>query len=493
MGSIRAEHITKIYPGTCALNDVSIGFESGEIHAFVGKNGSGKSTLLKIFAGAEHVTEGKVILNGEPVNLENPAQGFSKGIATVFQEFSLVPSCTVAENIFVDRLPKRKTGLVDWKKTYAMTKELLDDLEIDINPKSFVYELTASQMQLVEIAKAMSYNPSVLQLDEPTSSLSQAEARTLFRIMRRLKEKDVIVIFVTHRLQELWDIADTCLVLRDGTYIGKVRMEKASRQDILNMMFGSVEVLERPKDMVSSHEVVLEVRNLTRYGKFKDISFKAMKGDILGIAGMMGAGRTELLRSIFGADPFQSGEIYFKGNEIKKPNPVKMKALGFGMVQEERKSDGIIALDTVLTNMTFASIEKMGSGIFLQKPKMYEMYEKQKKALDVKVPSPDTFMLTLSGGNQQKVILGRMLNTEPQVLLFDEPSRGIDVATKQQIFKIIWNLSREGITSIIVSSELEELLEVCTRIIIMRNGRFYGEVSQDELMPDKLYLKCMGE
>ena len=493
MGSISADHITKLYPGTCALDDVSIGFESGKIHAFIGKNGSGKSTLLKIFAGAESPSKGTVRLNGKEVVMANPKEALEQGIATVFQELSLVPSITVAENVFAGRLPLNNLGLVDWKKTYQMTAELLDDLGIEINPKTYVNELTVSQMQMIEIAKAMSHNPSVLQLDEPTSALSQAEAQTLFKIMRRLREKDVVIIFVTHRLQELWDVADTCLVLRDGKYIGKVTIEETSRPEILKMMFGNISSLERPKDIKAGSETVLEVRNLSRTGKFRNISFSLKKSEILGIAGMMGAGRTELLRSIYGADDFQSGEIWFKGSRIEHPTPEKMKKLGFGMVQEDRKRDGIIANDTVITNATFASIEQMGKGIFVNSKICRQMYEKQQVAMSIKCPSPETVMSALSGGNQQKVILGRMLNTEPEILFFDEPSRGIDVATKQQIFKIIWELSRKGISSLVVSSELEELLDVCTRILIMSNGRFIDEVNPDGMTADKLYLKCMGE
>jgi len=492
MNRIRAEGITKLYPGTCALDNVSIEFGGGEIHAFVGKNGSGKSTLLKIFAGAEHPTRGSLYLNDEPIRLATPNDAFQKGISTVFQELSLITSCTVAENIFAGRLPLKRNRLVDWKKAELMTKELFDDLGIDICPNTLAGDLTVSQMQMVEIAKAMSINPSVLQLDEPTSSLSQTEATQLFRIMRRLKEKGVVVIFVTHRLQELWDVADTCTVLRDGHFIGKVELKRSSRQDILKMMFGDIEALKRPTEIKGTDETILEVKNLASAGKFQDISFTLKKSEVLGIAGMLGSGRTELLRAIWGADPFQSGDIIYKGKPVKKHSPQEMKRLGFGMVQEDRKRDGIIAADTVLTNATFAGIQDIGKGIFFSHSLQRRLCEKQRKALGIKTPSLDTIMAALSGGNQQKVILGRVLNTNPEILLFDEPSRGIDVATKQQIFKIIWDLSRQGVTSIVVSSELEELLEVCTRIIVMRNGRFIKELQVDNLTADRLYIECMG-
>lgn len=493
MGSISAKEITKLYPGTRALDNVTIGFESGKIHAFVGKNGSGKSTLLKIFAGAEQPSSGTILLDGEPVQLHNPNDALKKGVATVFQELSVIPSISIAENIFSGRLPTRKSGLIDWEKTYQMAEELLRDLGIDLDARALAGTLTVSQMQMVEIAKAMSTHPKVLQLDEPTSSLSQAETQKLFQLMRTLKEKDVVVIFVTHRLEELWEVSDTCLVLRDGEYIGKVNTKEHSRRDILKMMFGEIESVHRPEDIVAGSETVLKVRNLTRAGKFTDISFDLKEKEILGIAGMMGAGRTELLKSLFGADPYQRGEIFYRGQEIVHPTPTKMRSLGFGMVQEDRKKEGLIAYDTVESNTTFASIPQMGKGIFANRRIQRKMYETQRDALSIKTPSGDTLMSALSGGNQQKAIVGRLLNTEPSVLFFDEPSRGIDVSAKQQIFQIIWNLSRQGIASIIVSSELEELLDVCTRIIVMVNGRFVEEVKPEAVSVAELYLKCMGE
>lgn len=492
MGTIRAENITKLYPGTCALNNVSIEFESGKIHAFVGKNGSGKSTLLKIFAGAVQPTEGKVFLDGQEVDMKSPADATQKGIATVFQELSLVSGISVAENIFVGRLPRKKSGLVNWRRLYADAQELLDDLKIDINPKTLVEQLTVSQMQMVEIAKAMSFHPCVLQLDEPTSALSQTEAETLFRIMRNLKEKNVVIIFVTHRLQELWDVADTCLVLRDGVFVDKLILKDTDRKGVLDAMFGSVEALDRP-NLKPGEETVLEVRNLKKLPKVFDVSFELKKGEVLGIAGMMGSGRTELLRAIWGADPFDAGELYCFGKKINHPTPPLMKKLGVGMIQEDRKRDGLIAAATVEMNCTYASIEKLGKGFMVDRKTSRRMFQKQKEALSIKVPSADTLMAALSGGNQQKIILGRLLNTDPQILLFDEPSRGIDVATKQQIFQIIWELARQGISSIVVSSELDELLEVCTRILIMRNGRLTGTLGADEASADKLYLRCMTD
>ncbi|MBQ9047211.1 MAG: sugar ABC transporter ATP-binding protein [Solobacterium sp.] len=494
MNSIVAEHITKIYPGTIALDDVSISFESGKIHAFVGKNGSGKSTLMKIFAGAEQRSEGIIRLNGNEVNFKSPKEEFEVGIATVFQELSLVPSISVAENIFIGRLPVKANKLIDWDKVYADAKEVLNNLGLDIDPKTIVRDLPISQQQMVEIAKAMSFHPQVLQLDEPTSALSQSEAETLFALLQELKKQDVVIIFVSHRLDELWKIADDCVILRDGKLIGVLPMPESPRESVLQMMFGNLTVEKRPEDLSHTDETVLKVDHLTRPGKFQDISFEVKKGEVLGIAGMMGSGRTELLRAIFGADKFKSGTVEVKGQKVNNPTPNKMRNLGVSMLQEDRKTVGIIARDDIVMNTTMSIIDRLGNGIFYSQSKAEEATNKQVKALGIKLADIHNKMNSLSGGNQQKVIVGRWLNADPDIIFFDEPSRGIDVQSKQQIFKIIWDLSRQGITSVVVSSELEELLELCTRIIVMQQGKFTREITGKELEEmtiDQLYMICM--
>lgn len=494
MSIVRVQGVTKIYPGTVALNDVNVEFQSGKVNALVGKNGSGKSTLLKIIAGAVERTEGKIYLDDAPVAPRSPEEAYSMGIATVFQELSIVPGITVAENILIGRLPRKKSGLVDWKQTYQKAQDLLDELGIQISAKAMAYTLTTSQMQMVEIAKAMSYEPKVLQLDEPTSALSRKEVETLFRVMRRLKEKDVLIVFVSHRLQELWDVCDTCTVFRDGMLIASQDMQTTSREELLQLMFGEVEIPQRDADIKAGEEVVMKVENLTRNGKFRNINFELHKGELLGIAGMLGSGRTELLRSIFGADEYTSGAIYVNGDQIKHPTPEKMKQRGMAMLQEDRKRDGIIAHDSISSNMMLSGIDRLGKGAFVNKSVEKERVKNLIDRYEVKLSRPEDPMSSLSGGNQQKVIVARWMNIEPKILLFDEPSRGIDVASKQQIFKSMWEMSRQGISSIMVSSELEELLTVCTRIIIMKNGSFIDELNEDEIREmtaEQLYLKCM--
>ena len=346
----------------------------------------------------------------------------------------------------------------------------------------------------MEIAKAMSFHPQVLQLDEPTSALSQSEAETLFALLQELKKQDVVIIFVSHRLDELWKIADDCVILRDGKLIGVLPMPESPRESVLQMMFGNLTVEKRPEDLSHTDETVLQVDHLTRPGKFQDISFEVKKGEVLGIAGMMGSGRTELLRAIFGADKFKSGTVEVKGQKVNNPTPNKMRNLGVSMLQEDRKTVGIIARDDIVMNTTMSIIDRLGNGIFYSQSKAEEATNKQVKALGIKLADIHNKMNSLSGGNQQKVIVGRWLNADPDIIFFDEPSRGIDVQSKQQIFKIIWDLSRQGITSVVVSSELEELLELCTRIIVMQQGKFTREITGKELEEmtiDQLYMICM--
>ncbi len=491
MSILRVENLTKSYPGTLALDKVSMQFESGKVNAVIGKNGSGKSTLIKAICGGIKQTSGKIYIDDKELSLSSPVEGYEHGIATVFQELSLVPSLNIAENIFMGNLPM-KSGFVDWKRAYAQASELLTEMDINIPPQTLVASLSMWQRQMVEIVKAMSHNPKVLLLDEPTSALAQGEVELLFKLIRRVKEKDVIVLYISHRLHELWEIADNCSVIRDGKYVGTVSMKEASHKQIVNMMFGDVEIRRRPDDLTWTDDVVLSVRNLNREGKFKNISFDLHKGEVLGIAGMLGSGRTELLMSIFGADPFDSGQIFMDGKEVKKPTLRKMKGLGLAMTQEDRGHKGLTQIRTVGENLCFASLDKLSRKGFVDRRAETKAIHKQIEELDIKVSTPGVRVSSLSGGNQQKVVVGNWLNTDPRIIMFDEPSRGIDVNAKQQIFQIIWEQSRKGIASIMVSSELEELLEVCNRILIMRYGEIVGEVNADELTVDELYVTCMG-
>lgn len=491
MSFLRISDISKQYPGTLALDNVNIVFESGKVNAVIGKNGSGKSTLIKIISGAIKQSGGALFLEDEELRIHDPQDGFKNGIATVYQELSLVPSLSIGENIYLGRL-ERRNGFIHWKEIHRKANNLLADMNIDLSSETLVSDLSMWQRQMIEIVKALSHNPKVLMLDEPTSALAQGESELLFDFIRKVVKMDVIIIYISHRLQELWKIADRCSILRDGLHIGTIEMSTATRKDIVHMMFGDVEIKQRPNNIEVRDEVVLRTRNLSRKGYFSNISFSLKKGEILGIAGMLGSGRTELLKSIFGADPYDSGEVYIKENKVKKSNPIKVKRMGVALTPEDRKHEGLIQVLSVKDNLCAASLDMIARKIFVNKKKENDFVERQIEGLDIKIPSKTALVSSLSGGNQQKVVVGNWLNTDPEVILLDEPSRGIDVKAKQQIFQVIWDQARKGISCIMVSSELEELLEVCHRILIIREGQITGEVSPDSVSIEELYSICMG-
>ena len=491
MSELRIENITKIYPGTVALDNVSCSFESGVVNAIVGKNGSGKSTLIKLISGAITETSGAIYLDDEKLAFSSPAAAYKKGIATVYQELSLVPSLSIAENVYMGRITEGK-GFVNWKRLYKKTEELLKSMNIDLSPTTPVFQLSMWQRQIIEIVKAISHEPKVLMLDEPTSALAQNETELLFEFIRKLREKDIIILYISHRLHELWEIADKCSVLRDGKLVGQVEMQEASHKDIISMMFGEVEIRKQPEDLKVSSEVVLEANDLSYKNRFRNVSFKLHKGEILGIAGMLGSGRTELLDSIFGAIPLESGSVYVKGKEMRKLSPKIMKAHGIAMTQEDRKHKGLILMHSVKNNLSLASLNLLSKGGFVRAKLERMAVKRQIEELQIKTASHIVLASSLSGGNQQKIVVGNWLNTQPEIIFFDEPSRGIDVEAKQQIFQVIWDLSRKGISSIMVSSELEELIEVCQRILIMKHGKIVGEVQASDVTVDELYLRCMG-
>ena len=489
---LRCENLVKDYPGTRALDSVSVSFESGKINALLGKNGSGKSTLVKCFAGAIQPTSGQMYLNEEPLSFSSPAEANKRGIAIVYQEMSLVPSLSVTENIFLGRMPTRR-GVVDWRAATAQARALLERMNVSIDPNQVVSKLSMWQCQVVEITKAMSHSPSVLILDEPTSALAAHEVGRMFEVLRALRRQDVIIIYISHKLHEIPEIADTVTVLRDGVLIGKEDMADLGNEDILRMMFGEMAHKTRPRDLAPGTRPVLSVRGLSRKGKFQDISFDLMEAEVLGIAGMLGSGRTELLKSLFGADPYDDGEILVNGKKAgRRPSPISMKKLGLGLTPEDRKKEGLILIHSIRDNLCYASIDKARRGWLENKKQRAALADSQVDSLHIKVADLRASVNSLSGGNQQKVVVGNWLNTKPAIMLFDEPSRGIDVAAKQQIFEIMWEQSRAGVATLFVSSELEELLETCHRILIMRQGRLIGEVNPETTDVKALYAMCRG-
>jgi len=493
--AIELKGLGKVYDGTVALAQVNQAFDRGLVHSLMGKNGSGKSTLVKILAGAVRPSVGEIHVNGRRTILDTPRDAFAAGIITVHQELSLVPSLSVGENIYLGRLPRKSVlGLkvVDWDAVYRDAAALLHDMAIDIDPRRPVSSLSVGEQQIIEIVKAMSFDPKILLLDEPTSALATREVERLFVLIRRLRARGMTLIYITHRMNELFAIADTCTVLRDGRVVGTVATEDASADRIVEMMFGGVGRAHRPDRATRPGAApVLAVRNLTRNGAFTDISFTLDSGEVLGIAGLMGAGRTELLRSIFGADPFDSGEVLLDGRPVRRRSPKAMKRLGLGYTPENRKEVGLVQTLSSHDNLCLASLPRITQNGVTSRRREVPFVRRQIRDLDIKVSDPMLPVSSLSGGNQQKIVIGNWLNTLPKVMLFDEPTRGIDVQAKQQIFEIIWRKAEAGLAVVFVSSELEELLEVADRILVLRHGRLVGEVEPATTTLGELYRLCM--
>jgi ribose transport system ATP-binding protein len=498
--SLEVSDIRKEYPGTVALDGVSLTFRPGAVHAVIGKNGAGKSTLLKIVSGAVQPSAGRILLDGGEVSFHSPADALAKGVSTVYQEMSLVPGLSVAENILLGRMPKKKTlgvSLIDWRSVHARAKGILESLDIALDVREKVSGLDVPNRQMVEIAKAMSFEPRVLLLDEPTSALSRQGTRSLFELVRKLRARNVIIVYVTHRLQELSEIADTIDVLRDGKPAGRLERGEFSPTVIARLMFGqdvkrSAPVRERKGGKPGRK--VLEVRNLSAGDRLSGVGFTLEEGEILGIAGTLGSGRTELLRALFGADRIEKGEVWIRGERVESPLPSVMRKLGLGLVPENRKEEGLVQTLSVRDNLCLASLEKVAVKGVVRRRLENALTARAVSGLQIAVSSPGQPVSTLSGGNQQKVVIGKWLSTEPAVILFDEPTRGIDIQAKQQIFSLIRETAGRGVGCVIVSTELEELLEVCHRILVLRKGRIVREFSTcGEAMLDleTLMAACM--
>jgi ABC-type sugar transport system ATPase subunit len=491
---LEAVRLRKVYPGTLALDDVSLAFEAGKVHALVGKNGAGKSTLVRILAGATRPTSGQVRIDGRPLRLRSPRDAFQQGIATVYQEMSLVADLTVGENILFGRLP-RLSGLrrwiIDWAEVFRRSRAVLEELGIELDARAKVASLGVARQQLVEIAKAMSYRPSVLMLDEPTSALAHHETTRLFRVIRELAGRGVAVLYITHRLDELAEVADTVSVLRDGRYVGTIETRQATPQRLTAMMFGEAVHRRPPSHRPAAGQAVLEVRDLTRAGKLAQVGFSLGPGEVLGIAGMLGSGRSELLMALFGAEPADAGEIRVAGRPVRRLSPPAMKRLGLALAPEDRKRQALVLTMSVCDNMCLAALDRIARYGLVLRARQYPLVAGLIRRLGIATPSMHSPVVSLSGGNQQKVVLGNWLATGPRILLLDEPTRGIDVLAKQQIFEAVRQLSREGLSAIFVSSELEELLEVCHRVLVMRRGRIVAELAGENLTLGRMMEACL--
>ena len=494
MTTLELRQVAKTYPGTVALKDLSVSWTGGNIHALIGRNGAGKSTLVKILTGAIPPTSGTILLNGTEVRFRSPADAGRAGIAAVHQELSLLPDLSIAENIHLGRLPRRTGALsrfVDWNEASRRTEELFARLHLTLDPSTKVGTLPVAQQQLVEIAKAMSADPDVLLLDEPTSALSFTEAEAVFVLLRTLAARGVLILYITHRLGELRQLAGTITALRDGVCGGSFPAAGVTPAQMVSMMFGEDVQLTRMLGHEPGPTTVLQVRGLSRPPAFEDVSFEVRGGEVLGIAGLLGSGRTELLRAIAGADVPQRGEVMVNGAVCHPADPGVMKRAGVAMAPESRKEHGLITGLSVRANLCLADLALLTEHGVVSRRREDALVATAIRECGIGVPDQHMPVGALSGGNQQKVVLGKWLATGPRVLLLDEPTRGIDLAARAQIARTITSLSARGLATVVVSSELEELLLLCHRIIVMRRGRIVGALDGATTTLEELLAQCM--
>ena len=471
--------IDKEFPGVKALDHAMLKLRAGTVHALMGENGAGKSTLMKCLFGIYTLDGGTVTMNGQPVAFTSPRDALDNGVAMVHQELNQVLRRNVMENMWLGRFPTNKLGIVDEKKMYEETKEVFERLEIDVDPKQIIGELSVSKRQMVEIGKAVSYNAKILVLDEPTSSLTEDEVEHLFRIMKRLTAEGVGIIYISHKMDEILSISDEVTIMRDGKWITTRDAEGLTKAEIIRLMVGREMTNQFPPKNNKIGDVLLDVKNFS--GRYEptchDVTFQLHKGEVLGVAGLVGSRRTELLNSLFGYYTSGAGEMVMQGKPISNVTTDEARKNGFALITEERRATGIFGENTILFNSIIANVDSYGKPL-LNGKQMDKDTDWVIDSIKVKTPSKKTHIKSLSGGNQQKVIIGRWLLTEPDVLLLDEPTRGIDVGAKYEIYQLILNLAEQGKGVMMVSSEMPELLGICDRILVMSNGRLAGIVER---------------
>lgn len=493
---LEMKHISKIFPGVKALDDVSLTFKEGEIHALMGENGAGKSTFMKIITGIYHPDEGEMYLDGQKVEMKNFRDAVAHDINMVSQEIQVIPDATVAENIVLDRIDQFKKGMnIDWKLVNDTAKKYLDIVGLDLSPTDKIEHLTAAQKQLTQIAKALSSNAKYILMDEPTSSLTTYESENLIKIVKRLKDQGVAVIFVSHKIEEVLALCDKVSVLRDGKYVGTKDCHGISRQDIVKMMIGREEAQEHLGFLDVKDEVVLEAKDITTYGQFDRVGFQLKKGEILGFYGLVGSGRTELARLLVGADKMDSGEVYIHGKKAEiKSVADSLDKYGLGYVTENRKEEGLLLDASVGYNTTITVWQRM-----INKFRKIDAKEDRSTAasmaekMKVKTPSLETKVGSLSGGNQQKVSIGKWLAASCDVLIIDEPTVGVDVGAKKYIHDLIWELAeKEGKSIILISSDMPEMITLARRILVFKDQKIVGEI--DDLNKNvRSYEEVSGE
>lgn len=479
---LQVKNISKVFPGVKALTDVSVEFYPGEVHTLVGENGAGKSTLIKIISGIYTPTEGQIFLEGKETRFVTPGQAIDSGIAVIHQELSIAKDLTVAQNVYLNREPKTTLGLLDKAKMNQDTQKILDFMQVNLKATMLAGELNAAQQQMIEIAKVISQNAKVVVMDEPTSSLSDHEISALFRQIHILKEKNVAVIYITHRLKELTEICERVTVLRDGCKVDTMMVAEVTEKQIVSSMVGREMSDYYNKHAHTAGKEMMRVEDLCQKGVFEHISFSVYAGEIVGFSGLVGAGRTEVMEAIFGATHLDSGKIYLEGKEVQFKNPKEAIAHHIGLVTEDRRRTGLLLEKNIVENTSLPSLPfKQRKFGFINKSWEKEMAELYMEKLKVKAPDRHTILSTLSGGNQQKIILGKWLAADSNILILDEPTRGIDVNARSEFYTLMNNFVENGGAIIMISSEMPEIIGVADRVIVMREGRISGELTSSEI------------
>lgn len=484
---LEMENITKEFPGVKALDNIQLKIKKGSVHGLMGENGAGKSTLMKIIFGIYTPDKGTIKFKGKELKISGPKEAVNRGISMIHQELSPVPHMTVAENIFLGReYSFGKTGWVNDKKMVEEARKLFETLNMDIDPTAKMKDLSIANMQMVEIATAVSYNADLIIMDEPTSAITEKEVEQLFGIIRSLQAKGVSIIYISHKMDEIFKICDELTVFRDGQYIGTKGAHELDQDTLIQMMVGREIKQVFHKEKADIREVALSVQNLSKKGKFHHVSFEVRKGEILGIAGLMGAGRTEVMESIFGIDPPDSGDVYIHGEKVKIKSPKDAIKHKVALLTEDRKLTGAFLPISIRENMIISSIDQFLTFGYLNKKAVEKTCNEQVQKLNIKTPHIDQLIMNLSGGNQQKVLLARWLLNDPDILILDEPTRGVDVGAKSEIHKLMSKLAQEGKAIIMISSELPEVLGMSDRVVVMHEGRKKGELSREEANQEKI-------
>lgn len=489
---LQMEHISKAFPGVKALDDVSLTLYPGEVLALVGENGAGKSTLMKILSGAYHQDAGEIVLEGRRVAFATPSDAMQMGIRIMYQELNYLPEMSIAENVFLGAWPRKGVlKRIDYQEMRRQSKVYLEQVSLDVDPFTRVGSLSVAEKQLVEIAKALSGNFKVLVMDEPTSSLNETETQALFGIIRKLVSAGKSVIYISHRLEEIFEIANRVQIMRDGRVVGVHDIRETSRTQIVHQMVGREIQDMYPKIATEKGDVAMEVRDLTN-DVFKGISFHVCKGEILGLFGLMGAGRTNIVEAIYGARNIASGEIWIEGKHVQPRTPAEAMRHGIGYLPSERKLDGLLLDHTIAENVTLASINKKLGTFHLDLKRERQITQKWIESLNIKTPGATAMAGQLSGGNQQKVVLAKALETDPRILFLNEPTRGIDVGAKVEIYRLIEQLCARGIAVVMISSEIPEILGIADRIVVVCEGRVTGELERSDFSSDRLMELAIG-